>query len=343
MKNLKSSSSPRSRRSKKVAMGFTMIELLVAMAVFMVIAGAAFALFRQNTNLFTDQQNQVGLNISLRNALAQMQADSVNAADGYYQLSSTDWPIGITINNVATGYDTLNIITAGSVPAQLPAGTCVTTTSGSATIVVPAGQTGSTYAAQFTAGREVLFINGVGNQLTTGMLTATGTSSGANVTLAYSATAATGINTAANDPLGITTQALDPSDNDQLSDQFCQATGDWVILLSTTTYTVNGSNQLTRTVSGSTPDIIADNIISFKVGASTYINTGTGGTSTSSYRYDAPAYKVNLIRSVRVSVIGRTPPNQYSGSSFANSFDGGNYKIQALSLVINPRNLTMND
>jgi hypothetical protein len=315
------------------------------MAVFMVIAGAAFSLFRQNTNLFTDQQNQVGLNIGLRNALAQIQQDSVNAGDGYNQIYSTDWPMGVTIANVAGGYDTFNILSAASPPAQLPAGTCINTTSGTASIVVPpiAGLTAAAYAAQFTAGHEVLFVNGVGNQMTTGYLTGTGTVAGANVNLTYNPTTAAGINTTANDPLGITTTAFDTSDNDQLASQFCQATGDWVMLLNSVSYTVNGSNQLIRTVSGGTPDIIADQIISFKVGASTYINTATGGTSTSSYRYDAPAYKINLIRSVRVSVIGRTPPNQYSGSSFANSFDGGNYKIEALSLVINPRNLTMND
>ena len=28
---------------------------------------------------------------------------------------------------------------------------------------------------------------------------------------------------------------------------------------------------------------------------------------------------------------------------FANSFDGQSYKIQALSIIVNPRNLSMND
>jgi hypothetical protein len=46
---------------------------------------------------------------------------------------------------------------------------------------------------------------------------------------------------------------------------------------------------------------------------------------------------------VRVSLIGRTPPGQFTGQNFRNTYDGGQYRIQALSLVINPRNLSMND
>jgi hypothetical protein len=205
--------------------------------------------------------------------------------------------------------------------------------------VPPSGYTASTYAPLFTSGHQILFINGAGNQLTTGMLTATGSASGTNVTLTYSPTSSTGINSSTNDPLGITTAAWPTGGNDQLGDQFCQSTGDWVMLLGTITYTVNGTNQLTRTASGTT-DVIANQIISFKVGASTYVNQATG--STSSYTYTG-GYQMNLTRSIRVSVIGRTPPNEYIGTTFTNTFDGGNYEIEALSLVINPRNLTMND
>jgi hypothetical protein len=50
-----------------------------------------------------------------------------------------------------------------------------------------------------------------------------------------------------------------------------------------------------------------------------------------------------MIRSIRVSLIGRTPQGQFTGSNFRNTYDGGQYRIQALSLVINPRNLSMND
>jgi Tfp pilus assembly protein PilW len=153
-----------------------MIELMVSMGVFLVIGGAAMSLFRQHANLFTDQQTTVGLNISLRNALAQIQSDAVNAANGYDQSSTAGWPIGITVNNVNPGYDTLNIITAATIPATLPLGTCVDTSTngaGTVTIVAPAGVT----AGQFPAGSEILFLNGTGNQMDTAMLTATGTRS----------------------------------------------------------------------------------------------------------------------------------------------------------------------
>ncbi len=115
-------------------------------------------------------------------------------------------------------------------------------------------------------------------------------------------------------------------------------------------YSVNGSNQLVRTTAATVvnPDIIADNIIGFKVGAATY-GTGSGTTSSPSYSFNAsnattatPAGYNNqftMIRSIRVSLIGRTQPGQFTGSDFRNSYDGGGIGIQALSLVINPRNL----
>src|SRR4051812_30541885 len=53
--------------------GFSLLELLVAMAVFMVIGGAAMQAFRVHVPLFTAQQNQSALNFTLRNAAAQMQ------------------------------------------------------------------------------------------------------------------------------------------------------------------------------------------------------------------------------------------------------------------------------
>jgi prepilin-type N-terminal cleavage/methylation domain-containing protein len=324
----------RLRSARRKASGFTLIELMVAMGVFLVIGGAAMSLFSQHAKLFGDQQSQAGLNISLRNSLAQMQGDAVNAANGFFQSSTSAWPIGVTITNVAGGFDTLNIITAASIPAPLNAG-CILTTGTTVTIVPPAGLT----AAQFNANDEILFLNGAGNQMTTAKLSAAGAAAGANITLTFNPTNADGTNSAANDKLGITTQLFDSSDNDKLATQFCQNTGDWVVKLSSITYTVNAANQLTRQVGANAADVVADQIIAFKVGASTYVTTG-GGTSTSSYRYDAPGYKANLIRSVRVSLIGRTPP---SLTTFKNTFDGGNYKIEALSLIINPRNLTMND
>jgi len=326
-------------QKSKSGSGFSMIELMVAMGVFLVIGGAAVSLFRQNTRVYVDQQGTTTLNITMRNALAQIQTDVVNAANGYYSTlnSTAGWPLGITATNVNPGYDTLNVIVPATAPSSLPAGTCVDTTSGTALITPPAGVT----AGSFPAGNEVLFLNSTGNQFTTGMLTGAVTA-GTNITLQFQKTGTAiglGGNTPANDPLGVTTQALPANYTDQLSNTFCQATGGSVVLLGKTTYTVNGTNQLTRQVGGGAAEQIADQIIGFKVGVSQF--TTAAGTS-GQYFYDNSYYS-RSIRSVRVSVIGRTNPNQWSGSNFTNSFDGGNYKIEALSLVINPRNLSMND
>ena len=77
--------------------GFSLVELTVAMAVFMVIGAAAVALVKMHVPLFTSQQNQTGLNLSMRNGVAQMQIDVVNAGTGYYQgVNIPAWPIGIT-------------------------------------------------------------------------------------------------------------------------------------------------------------------------------------------------------------------------------------------------------
>jgi hypothetical protein len=94
------------------------------------------------------------------------------------------------------------------------------------------------------------------------------------------------------------------------------------------------------------------------VGASTVVLNGTGAATSSSAQYCyngasnvAPCYgnKFDEIRSVRISLIGRTPPRLYSNSNvnsatlFTNAFDGQPYKIQSLSIIVNPRNLSMND
>ncbi|HET9281461.1 MAG TPA: prepilin-type N-terminal cleavage/methylation domain-containing protein, partial [Candidatus Angelobacter sp.] len=73
------------KQNSKAATGFSLIELMVAMLIFLVIGGAAVALVKKHVPIFTSQQNQTGLNISMRNAVAQMQIDVVNAGTGYYQ------------------------------------------------------------------------------------------------------------------------------------------------------------------------------------------------------------------------------------------------------------------
>jgi prepilin-type N-terminal cleavage/methylation domain-containing protein len=338
-------------RRASAAGGFTLIELMVAMTIFLVIGGAAMSLFSQHANLFTTQQGEVGLNMTLRNALQQIQTDAVQAGNGFFiggATSIANTPVGVTITNNAGAFDSLTLIQAGTAAVPLAGTGCIYTNSGSATLSAGYGVT----ASQFSSG-EVMFMNYNGNQMTVAKLTGATNGTGGTINITYNPTNANGTNSTANDPFGLTLTVPPTTDPDQLTDQFCPATGDYVVALSYVTYSVNATNQLVRTTAATVvnPDIIADNIIGFKVGAATY----QGGTTVSSpsYCFNAsnaptatpPGYsnQFTMIRSIRVSLIGRTPKGQFTGSNFRNTYDGGQYRIQALSLVINPRNLSMND
>jgi len=326
-------------RGTASSFGFTLIELMVSMAIFLVIGGAAMSLFSQHAKLFNDQQGTVGLNITLRNALSQIENDTVVAGNGFSgSLSNT--PTGITITNNAGAFDSFYIIQANAPAAALdPASACANTSVGSATLAPNAAVT----AGQFPANTEVLFMNGGGNQMTIAKLTGSALVAG-KVNLTYGTTDGLGKNGNVNDIFGLTWNLPPPTDPDQLSATFCGSNGDYVVPLSWVQYFVDAQNRLVRQNSGNPGnlDFIADQIIGFKVGAATFQSTG-GSTSSPSYNFDSTTYHPNLIRSVRVSIIGRTSPNKYSGTNFRNTFDGQNYKIQSLSLVINPRNLSMND
>lgn len=335
--------------------GFSLVELMVAMAIFLVVGGAAVELAKKHVPLFTAQQSQTGLNLAMRNGVAQMQIDVVNAGTGYYQgVNIPSWPIGITVLNSAPGtgcfdaatntytstcFDTLNVIamdqnTPPSNPSDIGSN-CVSTTS-SSLFVTPVGATTlSQLAADFHTGDQLLLVKSDGSQMTTTILTSDGLISGGKVKLAHNPTGVDGTNTTTADPLALTNTA----DSNKLGTQFCNT--DWVLKLSPITYSVDASDptdpKLVRTQGGQ-PSVIAEQIIGFKVGASIW-----NGTTDNTYSFDAASYNHDwsLIRSVRVSMIGRTPSDL--GSSFRNSFDGGPYKIQSISVVINPRNLSMND
>jgi prepilin-type N-terminal cleavage/methylation domain-containing protein len=335
--------------------GFSLVELMVAMAIFMVIGGATMSLVKQHVPLFTAQQNQTGLNMALRNGVTQLQIDVVNAGTGYYQgVNIPSWPIGITVVNSAPGtgcynavthvygptcFDTLNVIamdqnTPPSNPQDLGAN-CVSTTSASL-FVVPIGTTTlAQLAANFHSGDQIMLVKSDGSQMTTTILTSNGQVTGGKVKLAHNPTGADGTNGSIADPLALSNSA----DSNKLGAQFC--TTDWVLKIAAITYSVDASDptnpKLIRTQSG-TSYVIAEQIIGFKVGASIW-----NGTTDSTYSFDASTYNHDwsLIRSVRVSMIGRTQAD--GTSTFRNAFDGGAYRIESVSVVINPRNLSMND
>jgi prepilin-type N-terminal cleavage/methylation domain-containing protein len=383
-------------RRRSGASGFTLIELMVAITVFLIIGAAAMSLFKQHASLFNDQQYQIGLNVSLRNALAQMENDVVNAGTGWYNAANNfaSWPVGVKIvNNTAGGatchptgtatynaacFDTLNLIvpdpttppgliyvSPGTPGCATPALTGTTGTGNATMTISPvAPSTQSQLLSGMIANSQVIFIHvgTSGTLMTTAVLTQAASASGTNVLLTFGATKSDGTNSAAaNDPLNLTTTAnvdtaLVPT---TLTNSFCSGT-DWVVKVAPITYSVDTSTAtnptLTRTENG-TPAPIASQIIGFKLGASTVVLNGTNVSGSSgAYCYNAgsttsPCYdfQYDQIRSIRISLIGRTPPGLYSNSNvyaptmFTNSFDGQPYKIQALSIIVNPRNLSMND
>ena len=367
------------RTVRRNSAGFSLVELLVAMFIFVVISGAAIRLVQRHAPMATTQQNQAALNFNIRNAIAQMQVDVVNAGTGYYAGANIPaWPIGMTIFNCGdlvngcnalTGpancynaatltygqgcFDVLNMIasdptTPPSHPSDIGAN-CVSTTS-STLFANPIGTTTTAQlAAAFHSGDELLVVNSDGSQMTTVNLTKDGSVSGNKVQLQHNPTGADGSNSF--DQFGI----ANSTDANKLGTQFC--TTAWILKISMISYSVNAANpanpQLVRSINGANPQVIADQIIGFKVGAMTWNTTANDDQST--YLFNAPAASPSngctsncgysndwsLIRSVLISVIGRTAPAP--ADPFRNSFDGGPYKVQSVSVVINPRNLSMND
>ncbi len=383
-------------RHRSSTRGFTLIELTIAITVFLVIGAAAMSLFKMHASLFSDQQYQIGLNVSLRNALAQMENDVVNAGTGWYNSANNvaSWPIGVKIvNNVAGGttchpansatyttscFDTLSLIVPdpttppgqvyvapGTPGCATPATTGITGTGTSTMIVSPiAPSTQAQLLSGLIANSQVIFVHvgTSGTLMTTAVLSQAATASGGNVSITFGSTKSDGTNpTATNDPLNLTTTAnVDPAlISTTLTNSFCSGT-DWVVKVAPIRYWVNTATAtnptLTRTENG-IDNPIASQIIGFKIGASTVVLNGTAVSGSSgAYCYNAasttsPCYdnQFDQIRSIRISLIGRTPPSIYTNSNvnsttmFTNSFDGQSYKIQALSIIVNPRNLSMND
>jgi len=377
------------QRTQRAA-GFTLIEFMVAMAMFLVLGGAVFQMFAKQAPAFSRQQNLAGTSIALQNAVSQMQIDLANAGTGYYPgdlIASA--PIGATIVNQPSGagacnvsatftytsacFDALNILTLNpSIPPKHPtditggtASTICSSINSSPFYIQPdAGKTTTQTAAEFQAGDQVLLITtgGATHSITgpTGgnsanassgtlvnsfVLTGAPTAGGNYVSLPFNAAAAGTLYT--GDSLKIS-----DSSSTNLGGAFCGA--DWVMKLEPTTYKVDATTNpqdptLQRVQNGNT-DNIAEQIIGFKVGAATW--NSTLNTSTLTYSFYAPNLKTatppgygsnfELVRSVRVTMIGRTNPNPDPSYTFRNTFDGGPYQVLDATVVINPRNMTMN-
>jgi len=385
--------------------GFTLVELLVAAAIFIIISAAAFSLMAQHQPIFNQQQNLAEVNIALRNAVAQMELDVANAGANYYSsVNIPNYPVGVVIkNNVvassgdcrtgtpkvygANCFDQMSIITADirttpmnpSINPVTPGGdsTCQpitpttnatnTRTSTVTYLIPPMGSTTAqinALAARFNNGDQILFVKNDGSQYTTVALTANGAAypnatsptyikltHGATTTYVSGATTYYGYNTSAtNDPYGMTTNA-----NSMIGEGYCST--DYVLRIVPITYKVDlttpSNPTLLRQVAGQTQTIaqqtLATQIIGLKIGASLFNNVND--TDTTTYSFDASSYNngtsvpynYTLVRSVMISLIGRTNPNPDPTYVFRNSFDNGAYVIQGVSAVINPRNMSMND
>ena len=248
---------------------------------------------------------------------------------------------------------------SGSLP--ITPGTCasyatVTSSTTSLYMLPPTGVTAATYAGNFYSGDQILLVKGDGSKYTTTKLTAAGatqTVSGvAYVKLTHGLTAVGGTNASSDDQTGMSVNS-----SDLTTDTFCAM--DWVLRLTpikydvdTTTNSANPTLRRTVLVQGQTPAAngvpLANQVIGFKVGAA-LIN---GTTDIPTYNFDSSTfisassphgYDYTLVRSVMVSLIGRTPPNADPTYVFRNSFDQGPYEIQGVSVIVNPRNMSMTD
>lgn len=362
------------RRTGKRQAGFTLVELLIAMAIFLVIGAAAVKLVRAHIPLVSSSSNQAGLNMALRSVVAQMQIDVINAGTGFIDITNPTWNLGIVVtNNVvpsgsttchATGtftynascFDSLSILTNDpgtpvSTPTDSTGAACADT--GNTTLFLkPRTGTAAALAATYKKGDQILLVNNGGAFIASFILTDKPGVNGAGtlVSIPHSATStggpgAGGLSSSSDDPLGLTTSMI-TSPTFTLGNSFCPTgSPDFAYKVSSITYRVDATDptnpKLIRSQNGAT-DVVAEQVIGFKVGASTF-NTATGD---SPYSYDSKTNYSNnwqAIRAVRVSVIGRTPPLSDVNDTFRNGFDKGPYRVEAVSVVINPRNLSMND
>jgi len=371
----------------------------------MIVSAVSFELFSRHQALLSEEQLNAGLNIGLRNALAQAQLDLVNSGNGLILgINVPAWPVGVTIQNsdptasqcnpqasypnppvyAQACFDTLHVVLADrNTPPLNPCATsnCTISTSSANSLTGPPASpfTAAQVAGNFNSGDQILFVKSCsggnslqrpvgtssGCQFTTATLTTAGGTTPAStacplgcVVLNFNETLAGGANSpcpaavntcppptganGCNDPLRMTINNIAPAAD--LTDTFGQ--NDWVVRLSPITYCVNTANpadpQLMRIQAG-TANPLMDQVIGFKVGAALWnnINTSTFQYYYNSANYIPTANEFNLIRSVRVSIIGRTQPNPTN--PYRNSFDQGPYQIRGNSIIVNPRNLTMNN
>jgi hypothetical protein len=287
-----------------------------------------------------------------------------------------------TFTYTAACFDTLNILSVNSSvpPANATnaaggtvAGSCSVTTASPFYILPDTGKTPAQTAALYNVGDQVLLVKTGGGGGGTQKASATSTAStngaqintfviraitanGNNVAFTFNVPNPGPWNTTHDDPLGITTATSTSNETPSLNLGTTFCTTDFVMKLEPTTYSVdaisNPQNPTLQRKQNGNIDNIAEQIIGFKVGAATWtIGSSSTSLTYSFYAQNAPCstgsycgYSSDfaLARSVRVTMIGRTNPNPDPSYTFRNLFDGGPYQVVDASVVINPRNMTMN-
>lgn len=363
--------------------GFSLIELMVAMGVFMVVGAAAISLIRQHMPLFNSSQNQATLNVTLRNAVAQMQMEVVNAGTGFAGSTATGFsPMGVTISKASTPgcntastppvytstcFDRLNLISVDtSLPLLAPAGDAGLTTNADTSkptifLTSPTGATVAQYTAWaglLTPGTELMFVQGGTGVPAISIVTVQSATPSANYiqittqnqttslsnckTDTGSSVAVTGI-PSAEDPLNL----YDVGECERFIGTFNPALDYVVKLIAGVTYSVDtstpGNPKLVHIANGTT-DVIAEQIIGFKVGAWSSQKV-IGGVVTPGYTNNPTDFSSDWssVRSLQIQIVARAAPGtDASSNTFKNTYDQGNYQVQGMSVVINPRNLNTN-
>jgi len=254
--------------------GTTLIEMMIAVALFALISGVAFKMMSQQQNASLGLAGQVGLTMGLRNAATMIQMDLANAGSHYYQdVNKSYGVLGVTIlNNVvaaptggstschATGttvygptcFDQLTVLAIDNTYTLNPTnssgalGSTVTNTSmGTAYGMPMTANNSQTVAAYFHTGDQLLFLTNNGTQYTSVMLSqnATASSSTAPILFTFQPTNANGSNTSAYDPLNISTcggSATCAATTPPLTKSFGGSTGayDYILKLVPVTYLV---------------------------------------------------------------------------------------------------------
>ena len=247
--------------------GTTLIELMIAVALFAIISGVSFMLMNSQQNSAVNMGSQTGLNMALRNSASMLQMDLANAGSYFYQdVNKSTGALGLTILNnvVATGtssgtschtvgttvygntcFDQFSIINVDSTYPVLNAtdstgGNSETTNCSHTNSGTAYGYPNSTNP--YKIGDQLLLVTNSGAQYTSVVLTAVPATSGSTLKFIFNATSAP-TNAAANTYYGGAT-TLGP--NDPLNIAACSGAATCL----PTTVTLPANNQLTSTFCG---------------------------------------------------------------------------------------------